>query len=322
MDIKKTIKTLLKPETRLARWSIAISLSIVFVLGALGLLDPAKEFLDSESLTFKIGGFSLSLYKLIKIIIALIVIFWFASTASDLGAKKLRLLRQIKASNRTLLIKALQIIIYIIAFLATLDVIGIDLTALAVFGGAVGIGIGFGLQKITSNFISGLILLFEKSIEEDDMVELSDGTVGFVRHTGARYTLVETFENREIMIPNEDFITNRVTNWTFTNSKGRIDINIGVSYGSDLDKVYKLILEAAEENPNCSKDPKPECYLREFGDSSVNFLLYFWVDDIIKGKNRPRSEILFTIWRKFKEHNVEIPFPQRDLHIKNPEALK
>ena len=154
------------------------------------------------------------------------------------------------------------------------------------------------------------------------MVELSDGTVGFVRHTGARYTLVETFENREIMIPNEDFITNRVTNWTFTNSKGRIDINIGVSYGSDLDKVYKLILEAAEENPNCSKDPKPECYLREFGDSSVNFLLYFWVDDIIKGKNRPRSEILFTIWRKFKEHNVEIPFPQRDLHIKNPEALK
>jgi len=320
--MKKLFTSLFKPETRLARWLIAALLISLFTVGALGYLDPVKQFLDSEALTFKIGSFTLSVYKLLKGVVALIVLFWIASIISASGEKRLKTLKKIKASNRALLIKGFQAAVYFLMFMLGLDIIGIDLTAFAVVGGAVGIGIGFGLQKITSNFISGLILLFEKSVEEGDLVELSDGTVGFVRNTGARYTLIETFESREIMIPNEDFITNRVTNWTFSNSRGRIDINIGVSYGSDLDKVEELILEAANEHPRCSKNPEAECFLVDFGDSSVNFTLYFWVDDIVEGRKRPRSDVLFAIWRKFRDNDIEIPFPQRDLHIKNPEGLE
>jgi small-conductance mechanosensitive channel len=134
--------------------------------------------------------------------------------------------------------------------------------------------------------------------------------------------LFETFDGKEIMIPNEDFVTTRVINWTYSNTKGRVAINIGVSYKSDIKKARELILEAAREHERCSQDPEPTCFLREFADSSVNFLLFFWVDDIIKGRYQPQSEVMFAIWDKFAENNIEIPFPQRDVHIKNPEALK
>ena len=165
-------------------------------------------------------------------------------------------------------------------------------------------------------------MLFEKSVENDDLVELTDGTYGYIRHTSARYTLIETFEGKEIMIPNEDFITNRVTNWTYTNSKGRVAINIGVSYESDIEKAMELILEAAKEHPRCVDEPSPSCYLEEFADSSVNFILFFWLADVTEGRFEPRSDVLRSIWKKFKENNIVIPYPQRDLHIKNPEALQ
>lgn len=320
--MKNLFLLLFKPETRLARWVVALLLIAVFTAGALGYHEPVKQLLDSEALTFKLGGFTLSVYKFLKGVLILIVLFWVASVVSATAEKRFKQLKKIKASNRALLTKGFQAAVYFIVFMVGLDLLGVDLSAFAVVGGAIGIGIGFGLQKITSNFISGLILLFEKSVEEDDLIELTDGTAGFIRHTGARYTLMETFEGRELMIPNEDFITNRVTNWTYTNTKGRIDIDIGVSYAANLDKVYEIILEAANEHPRCSKDPEAECYLVNYGDSSVNFTLYFWVDDIIEGRKKPRSDVLFSIWRKFKENNIEIPFPQRDLHIKNPEALK
>ncbi len=124
------------------------------------------------------------------------------------------------------------------------------------------------------------------------------------------------------MIPNEDFITNRVTNWTYTNSKSRVAINIGVSYESDIEKAMELILEAAKEHPRCVDEPSPSCYLEEFADSSVNFILFFWLADVTQGRFEPRSDVLRSIWKKFKENNIVIPYPQRDLHIKNPEALQ
>jgi len=196
-----------------------------------------------------------------------------------------------------------------------LNILNIKASSLAFFGGAIGIGLGFGLQKITSNFISGLILLFEKSIEEGDLVELENGVYGFIKNTGARYTLIETFDSKEIMIPNEEFITKNVVNWTYSNKQGRIDINIGVSYKCDIEKARELILEAAKEHKLCSVFPEPDCFLREYGDSSVNFLLYFWVDDVTKGRYEPQSDVMRSIWKKFKDNNIEIPFPQRDVHI-------
>jgi small-conductance mechanosensitive channel len=257
-----------------------------------------------------------------KALITIIMFFLLTGIISEFGEKRIKAIKGIHSSNKALINKAFHIFVYFIGFLIGLNVLGIDLTAFAIFGGAIGIGIGFGLQKITSNFISGLILLFEKSIENGDMIELSDGTYGLIRKTSARYTLLETFEGREMMIPNEDFIINRVTNWTFNNRKGRLEINVGIAYESDMEKAMELILEAAREHPRCIDDPEPTCYLKEFADSSVNFMLFFWVADVSKGRYRAKSDVMLSIWKKFKEHNITIPFPQRDIYIKNAEALK
>jgi len=196
----------------------------------------------------------------------------------------------------------------------------IDLTTLKIFSGALGIGLGFGLQKIASNFISGIILLMEKSVEQDDLVEMGDGTTGFIRRSSARFTVIETFDGKEVMVPNEDFITNRVVNWTYSDTKGRIEIPIGVAYGSDIQKAHDLILEAATENPLCISDPAPFCYLRNFGDSSVDFILHLWIADVTGGRWKTQSQVMFEIWRKFKANEIEIPFPQRDLHLKSSDV--
>ena len=258
---------------------------------------------------------------LLKYVLTVENVLWTARLISSFGESSIKKIKKMRAGNKALFIKVIQIIVYFFAFLFTLDVLGVDLTALTVFSGAIGIGLGFGLQKIASNFISGLILLFEKSIEDGDIVELADGAMGTIKQTSARYTLIEAFDGKEMMIPNEDFVTSCVTNWTYTHARGRVQIDIGVAYQSDLEQVHQLLLEAAREHPRCSIEPAPSCFLREFGESSVNFLLLFWVDDVIAGRFGPKSDVLFAIWRKFREHRIEIPFPQRDLNIRNPAQL-
>ncbi len=310
----------------MTKWALRISSTLlvllVFGIGYLEPLQPVKAFLTSEPLTFSISDKTFSAYLIVKGLILIIILFWLTGIVSRFGENRIENLKGINLSNKSLMIKAFHIAIYFVAFLVGMDLLGVDLTTLAIFSGAIGIGIGFGLQKITSNFISGIILLFEKSVENEDLVELADGTAGFIRHTGARYTLVETFDGKEIMIPNEDFITNRVTNWTYSNKSGRIEILIGVSYDSDIEKARELILESAVEHPRCITEPAPACYLTEFADSSVNFQLFFWVSDVTEGRLEPKSDVFRSIWRKFAEHGISIPYPQRDLHIKNPEDLK
>ena len=311
------------PRTLISKLLIVVALAALVWAGAEGYLTPVKDVLDDERVTFHFFDFALSPYTALKALLILVAFFWISSFVSGQVEKRILSIPTMRASNRELMSKAATLAIYFILIVAALDMIGIDLKALTVVGGAVGIGIGFGLQKITSNFISGIILLAEKSVEVDDLIELTDGTQGFVRHTGARYSLIETFDGKEVMVPNEDFITGRVVNWTLTSKKGRVEIQIGVSYSSDLDLVYKLLLEAATSHERCIKDPEPHCYLDGFGDNSVDFTLHFWVDDVTEGRRGPKSEVQFTIWRLFKENNIEIPFPQRDLHIKGlPEALK
>ncbi|MFL2835131.1 MAG: mechanosensitive ion channel family protein [Coraliomargaritaceae bacterium] len=312
---------LLKPQVWIAKVLLVFLLVGFISLEFLDYLQPIKLFLDSEDLSFSIGETRFSAYLMIKAIITIIMFFLLTGIVSDFGEKRIKSIKGIHSSNKALINKAFHIFIYFIGFMIGLNVLGIDLTAFAIFSGAIGIGIGFGLQKITSNFISGLILLFEKSIENGDMVELSDGTYGLIRKTSARYTLLETFEGREMMIPNEDFIINRVTNWTFNNRKGRLQIDIGVAYESDIEKARELILEAAKEFPGSIDDPKPACYLKEFADSSVNFMLFFWLADVSKGRYQAKNDVMLSIWKKFKENNISIPYPQRDIHIKNPEVL-
>ena len=303
-------------QKRAAAWMVAVVIIPVTLLHMLGLWEGFKAFMTDFGI--KAGGIDINAYKIAQGIILITLLFWMIGRINSLIDKGLRRSSKLSPSNRAIVTKVAQIGLYVLGFLMTLNVLGIDLTALAVFSGAVGVGLGFGLQKITSNFISGLILLFEKSLRQGDMVEMSDGTLGTIRHISARYTLVETFSGKEIMVPNEDFITQQVVNWTYSNSGGRIGMTIGVSYDADIKLARDLILQAIKEHPDTSKDDAPAVHLNEFGDSSVNFQVFFWVDDIIGGRYRPKSDVLFAIWDKFHEHGIEIPFPQRDLHVKGP----
>ncbi len=314
--MNETWLSFLKPRAWVAKLLLALFALGFLALGFLDYLQPIKEFLDSERLSFRVGDARFSVYIVTKFFLILIVLIWVTGILSEFLEKRIQSVQSMREGNKALFTKIAQILIYFIAFIVALEILGIDLTSLAIFSGAIGIGIGFGLQKITSNFISGLILLFEKSVENGDLVEVHDTVYGFIRKTGARFTLIETFDGKEVMIPNEDFITNRVVNWTFNNSKGRIAFTVGVSYNSDIEKARELMIEAASEHPRCMQDPGPVCFLREFGDSSVNFLLYFWVEDVTQGRYTPQSQVMLSIWRKFKENNITIPFPQRDLHIK------
>jgi small-conductance mechanosensitive channel len=220
-------------------------------------------------------------------------------------------LRTLGPSNRALIMQIFQIVLYFVVFMMVLQVVGIDLTALSVFGGALGVGLGFGLQKIASNFISGIIMLFEKSTEVDDLIELADGTSGFIRHTGARYTLLETFDGREVLIPNEDFITQRITNWTYSHRKARVDIAVSIGYECDPRKALELMKEAASAHPKCMSDPGPFTFVSNFGDNGIDLGLFFWVPDVVDGRLDPKSEVMIGILEAFRAHNISIPYPQR-----------
>jgi small-conductance mechanosensitive channel len=296
---------------------IVIIVGVFLILNILGLTDVITESLDKLSL--QLGSFNLSALLIIKAILALIICLWIINLISQITRTVVSGFSSLNVSAKNITTVIIDIALYFFLFLIILKLIGFDITAIAVVGSAVGIGFGFGLQKITSNFISGLILLFERSIKEGDVVELSTNPedIGYIKRMGIRYTLIRTFDNKEIMMPNEDFITNRVTNWTFSDKEVRVKIEVGVDYGSDLDLVKKLILESATEN--CGEDVKnkPVCFLSEFGDSSVNFILYSWVSNVELVQHAKKSDILFAMWNKFKDNKIKIPFPQRDLHLKS-----
>lgn len=314
--MKNFFLRLIKPRAWVSKLLILVFVAAFLGLGFMDYLEPIRVILDKENFAFHLGDMRFSAFLILKALITLVMVFWIAGIVSEFAENRLNKISKMKSSNRSLIIKTVQILVYFAAITIGLDTMGFDLTTLTIFGGALGIGLGFGLQKIASNFISGIILLFEKSIEDNDLVELDDGTFGFIRHTGARYTLIETPDSREVMVPNEDFMTNRVTNWTYTSNQGRIEIMIGVSYASDVEKAIELILQAAREHPRCIASPEPVCYMREFADSSINLLLHFWIADITLGRYEPQSDVMRSIWRLFNESGIEIPFPQRDVHFK------
>ena len=298
----------------------AVILFSIAALSILGILDLVASYLDAYALN--LGGVRISLLIILKFAVALFVLLWAAKGFTGMFEAYINGLKNLRKSTKELFSKIANIVIYFIVFIIVLDIAGVDLTALAVFSGAVGVGVGLGLQKIASNFISGFTLLMDKSIEVDDLIELESGFTGYVRHINARFTLIEAPDGKEIMIPNENIISQRLTNWTYSNTRGRVEIKIGVAYNSDLEKAKKLMLEAAKEHERCIADPEPVCYMREFGDSSINFVLFFWVENVIDGRFGPQSDVMLSVWKKFKENNIEIPFPQRDVYIKNTSVFK
>ena len=293
---------------------IAISAWTVAALNIFGWLDEAMTLLDSWSVN--VGQVRLSPLTVLKIGFSLWFALWLATALSTLLEKRLERSKDTNASTRVLISKLTRISLVLLAILIALSAVGIDLTALAIFSGALGVGLGFGLQKIFSNLVSGVILLVDKSIKPGDVISLGT-TFGWINYHGLRYTSVITRDGTEHLIPNEELITQRVENWSFSNDLVRLKAPIGISYDSDVRLAIKLCTEAAQMNPRVLPDPEPRAQLIGFGDSSVNLELRLWIDDPQQGRANVISEVLLSVWDKFHEHGITIPFPQRDLHVKS-----
>ena len=295
-------------------WSrvIAVTAWVLAALHIVGVLGPALEFLDG--LGFSIGKVQLTVLSLFKATIVLLVLLRLGSWMADAAERRLRSVSGLTPSTTVLLSKVVKIALFTIVFLVALNSVGIDFTALAVFSGAVGVGVGFGLQKVVGNFVSGIILLLDKSIKPGDVIQV--GTVyGWITDLRGRYVSVVTRDGKEYLIPNEDLITQQVINWSYTNRRIRLKVPVGISYESDPRRAMDLVVEAAREVDRVLKDPGPVCRLMGFGDSSVDLELRFWIEDPQNGTANVTSTILLGIWDRFQENGIEIPFPQQDVHL-------
>jgi len=280
----------------------------------LSLDDEAVAFLDSLSLS--IGQMRLSALLVLKAALFLFLAVWIAVVVGRFLDNQVQRSDELTPSIRVLIGKIVKIGLILLAATVALSSVGIDLTALTVFSGAVGLGIGFGLQKVISNFISGIIILLDKSIKPGDTISL-EGTFGWIRELRARFVSVVTRDGREYLIPNEDFITHRVINWSFSDELVRLDVNFGVSYEADPHKVTELAVAAAKTVPRVETAQSPVCWLTGFGDSSLDFVLRFWIDDPQKGLTNVRGQVLIALWDTFKENGIAIPYPHREIIMKD-----
>ena len=278
------------------------------------LLEPMSSFLGQFG--FKIGKVHITALSIFKAFLVCSILLVLGNYLSKLLEQKLDNIPELTGSTAVLMVKTAKVSIYTIIILIALHSAGIELATLAVFGGALGVGIGFGLQKVVSNFISGIILLLDKSIKPGDVIEIGD-VYGYISKLQSRYVSVVIRDGSEHLIPNEDLITQKVVNWSFSDTKIRLDVPIGISYDSDPHIVIKLVLSSIENISRILADPSPQCLLKGFGDSSVDLELRFWIKDPENGVKNIKSEVFLNVWDIFKENNIVIPFPQSDVHLKS-----
>jgi small-conductance mechanosensitive channel len=290
----------------------------VAALNIAGLIHPVLDLLDS--MAFYVGVLRVSVLLLIKGAITLTVAIWAAGAVARVVEARLGHLQSLTPAMQVLTSKIVRFTLLTLAVVFALGSVGIDLTAFAVFSGAVGVGIGFGLQKVVSNLVSGVILLIDRSIKPGDVIEV-DGRYGWITGLNARYVSLATRDGKEILIPNENLITEKVTNWSFSNNLVRLDVMIGIAYESDVHLAIRLALDAVAAVPRALKDPKPVCLLKEFADSSVNLDLRFWIHDPANGTSNVRSDVMLQVWDLFRANGISFPFPQRDFTLRNPEAV-
>lgn len=292
---------------------------IVAALNILHLLNPLIAFLDSMGMVF--GDSHVSVYVVIKALVMLAILVWMTTTIGRFIQTRLNSADNLTPSVRSLIAQFVRIALLFAAILIVMNAVGIDVTALAVFSGAVGVGIGFGLQAIFSNLASGIIMLLEGSIKVGDFVELESGLTGEVREINTRSTLVTTNDNVDILIPNSEFINTRVTNWTLRDSFLRYRLPFGVAYGTDKDLVKKAALEAAASVPHMltGKNAKPpQVWLVNFGESSLDFELVVWLKpESVKRPGVVKADYNWALDTALRKYGIEIPFPQRDIHIRS-----
>ncbi len=300
------------PLLRLLGKFVLIPVGAVY---ALGLLDEVTGWLRGT--VVPLGDLSFDLLWLIQFIVVGGVIFWLGRWSNDQTGEFIKKQEEMRPATRQLAEKTAEIAIFGAAFLILMNIMGISLTSLAVLGGAIGVGLGFGLQKIASNFISGVILLLEGQATVGDYVELDGGEAGTIVKMTARAAILETFDGRWIVVPNEDFIVTRVVNYSDAGSANRYEAPFSVSYDTDINTVPDIIEKAVSALPFVLQDPEgPDCELRGFGDSGVDFCCEFWVNGIDDGRNKYTSQVLFAIWNALKDNGIEIPYPHRVVEIK------
>jgi small-conductance mechanosensitive channel len=302
-------------RNRLLAKTVAYAAWIFVALKITGYYDIVVGGLDAAAVTA--GNVRVSLLAVVQATVMLGVLLCLAIAAGNFVETRLNALPELTPTVRVLLGKLIRITLVVIAVVISLNAVGIDLTAFAVFSGALGIGIGFGLQKVVSNFISGIIILLDRSIKPGDTISLGE-TFGWIRTLRARFVSVVTRDGREFLIPNEDFITQQVVNWSFTDQLIRLDVPFGVSYDSDPHEVRKLAVEAAATVDRVKDHPKAVCHLVAFGDSSLDFLLRFWVSDPQNGLTNVRGAVLLACWDAFKAAGIGIPFPHREIIMRTP----
>ncbi len=301
-------------------WSRAVGVFVwsVAALDIVGLLDPTLTFMDR--LAINLGDFRLSLLIVAKGIVAMVLLLWLANWAARLVEKRLRGIQQFTPSQKVLFSKLARVLFITLAILVGINMVGIDLTALHVFSGALGLGIGIGLQKVVSNLLSGVILLMDRSVKPGDVVSI-EGTYGWINTIGARYVSVVTRDGIEHLIPNEVLISTPVENWSHSDRLVRQRLPIGVDYGVNIRLAIELAEQAADGFSRILKKPAPRCLVKGFGESSVDLELRVWIQDAEEGVSNIKSEVYLKIWDLFHEHGVAFPYPQRDIHVKGPVHL-
>ena len=284
----------------------------------LGLVDQAAIFLDRLAINF--GGFSLSALAVLKALVVTGLLLTMARVLTRHGLRRIKDNPQISPSMQVLAGKTLQISLYGFAIFTGLKAVGFDLTGFAVLSGAIGVGLGFGLQKVVSNLVSGIIILLDKSVKPGDVISLGD-TFGWINALGARYVSVVTRDGREYLIPNEDLITGQVVNWSHTDEFVRIDLNFGTSYRDDPHLVRAVAAEAAGTVLRVLKSRQPICHITGFGGSSIDYVLRFWIKDPVKGITNVRGAVYLALWDAFKAQGITIPFPQSEVRLlRSPDA--
>ena len=297
--------TFLRGIVRIVGW-VWVTLVIV------GLTDETQRLFESVGLSF--GETRLTLWTVLQAMVLLTALFTLARFLSHASAANISRVEDISPSMRVMVVKFLQLLLYGLALFIGLKSVGVDLTGLAVLSGAIGVGLGFGLQKVVSNLVSGVIILLDKSVKPGDVISLGE-TFGWINSLGARYVSVVTRDGKEYLIPNEDLITGQVVNWSHSDDFVRLDIFFGTAYGDDPHLVRRVAVEAAARVDRVLTHKAPVCHIVGFGDSSVDYILRFWIRDPTQGLTNIRGNVYLALWDAFRANGISIPFPQREVRM-------
>ncbi len=299
-------------HNRLLRRIVSWGAWAYVTLHILGLVDPTATFLDN--LAVSLGGVRLSALALLKALVVTGILLSLARMISQRAAHQIHGNEDLSPSMRVLAVKLMQVGLFGAVFFIALKVIGFDLTGLAFLSGAIGVGLGFGLQKVVSNLVSGVIILLDKSVKPGDVISLGD-TFGWIASLGARYVSVVTRDGKEYLIPNEDLITGQVVNWSHSNDFVRLDLHFGTAYADDPHKVRKVAIKACSSVERVLASRPPVCHIVAFGNSSVDYILRFWIRDPAAGLTNVRGDVFLALWDAFKENDITVPFPQREVRV-------